>query len=238
MEPLFLTPVDDPILRLTRNGYSKPFVNITDIDDFNINIPSVSRTAPRSHKGLNETEDFLQLSDIFGSSITDSGNFIEKEPSYVKHVLLEERSTDSEDPTPIIIVQEVEIEPDEDLECVQKITDSTETIEVKVEEEMKSQLPDSEDTVLVLEVEIEPDDLKSVQKITDSDETIEVKVEQNAECSESEYLPRKEENGLQKIDSRSLVQEVIHAGILIQPKQKEGRITDSSESEQPNLNSS
>ena len=132
MEPLFLNPVDDPILRLTSNGYSKPFVNITDIDEFNINVPSRSSTVPRENirqdKGLDESEKCLLLSDI-----NDSENSIQKEPSLVKNVVLEDgkgpQLTDSEDPTPIVLVQELKIEPDDDLENVQKITDSTETIE-------------------------------------------------------------------------------------------------------------
>ena len=205
LKPLFLTPVDDPILKLTSNGYSKPFVNITDIDDFNINIPSVSRILPTKNTGqdkdVDESEDFLQLSEIFDKPITDSRTLVQNEPCQVSLSLLEE----------------------------------------------EAQLTDSEDTVLVLEVEIEPDDLKNFQKITDSGETIKMKVEQ--ECSE--YLPINKENGLQIIDSRSLVkeecdineyslknqevdQEVIDTAIVIQPEQ--GQITDS-ESGKPNLKS-
>ena len=258
LEPLFLTPVDDPILRIT----NKPFVNITDIDDFNINIPSVSKTVLteniRQDRGLDESEDFLLLTDIFDKPITDSGNSIQKEPSLVKYLVLEEeketQSTDSEVPIPIVI-QEVEIEPDDDFESVQKITGSGETIEIKVEEEKETNFTDTEDPtpiVLVEEVEIEPDNdfEKCVQKITDSEEATEVE-EQEAEYLE--YLPINIENGLQIIDSRSLVQEdcdineyllknqginteIIEEEIVIQSEREERQITDS-ESGQPNLNS-
>ena len=89
------------------------------------------------------------------------------------------------------------------------VTDSTETIEIKVKVENELQLTDSEDptpTDLVQEIKIEPDDdLENIPKITDSRDTIEIKVEQEDEYFE--YLPIKEESGLRIIDSRSLVKE-------------------------------